>query len=109
MASASIKLDESPRYVTAASAQQTNVLRLLTSENLRLLSLIHHHKPDGVGALCQLSGRAQPNVSRALASLVKVKLVKLVGARPKRPELVAQFIVIDLTKPPFEDGQATAP
>jgi predicted transcriptional regulator len=85
------------------------VLRLLTLENLRLLRLIHHRKPDSVGALCQLSGRAQPNISRSLASLGEAKLVKMVGARPKRPELVAQFIAVDLTKPPIENEPATSP
>jgi len=40
---------------------------------------------------------AQPNVSRALSNLSKAGLVKLVGGKPKRPELVTDIVIIDIT------------
>ncbi|AOO82227.1 MarR family transcriptional regulator [Bosea vaviloviae] len=82
--------------MTVAGAEQTALLRVLTPENRRLLNLIYSEKPSSVGALCKLASRAQPNVSRALAALEEAGLVRMVGARPKRPELAARFIVIDL-------------
>jgi predicted transcriptional regulator len=41
------------------------VIRLLTPENRQLLALIRDHKPQSVVELVQLSGRAQPNLTRA--------------------------------------------
>jgi predicted transcriptional regulator len=73
------------------------VLRVLTPENRRLLALIYQERPRSVRALSELSGMAQPNVSRALSNLSKAGLVKLVGEKPKRPELVTDIVIIDIT------------
>jgi len=73
------------------------VVRVLTPENRRLLGLIHRHKPQSMQALSELSGMAQPNVSRALANLKKVGLIRLVGKKPKRPELAKDSVVIKLS------------
>ena len=48
---------------------------LASSGNRELLGLIGRDKPESIGALADLAGRAQPNVSRALTSLVSAKLV----------------------------------
>ena len=70
--------------------------RVLTQENCRLISIILTQRPLSIGALCQLSGRAQPNISRALAALAEAGVVRMVGSRPKRPELVAGIIAINI-------------
>ena len=74
------------------------ILKALTVENRRLLSIIHRHKPTSVAELCALSGKTQPNVSRALATLVDAGLVRMSKTRPKRPEIVATSVTIDLTE-----------
>lgn len=42
-----------------------------------LLGLIARHSPPSIGALAELAGRAQPNISRALTALVASGLVTL--------------------------------
>lgn len=71
---------------------------VFTPENCRLLSIIQLQKPCSVSELSDFSGRAQPNVSRALSILVEAGVVRMVGARPKRPELVANSIEVDLNE-----------
>lgn len=70
--------------------------QIFTPENCRLISLIYMQKPDSVKALCELSRRSQPNVSRALSLLVDRGVVRLIGSRPKRPELTALSININV-------------
>jgi predicted transcriptional regulator len=86
--------------ITASGPHGEALLRVLTPENRRLLALIDRYNPESVGALSRLAARAQPNVSRALASLEAVGVVKMVGARPKRPELAVRVVVIDLAGQP---------
>lgn len=71
-------------------------VKVFTAENCRLISIIQHKKPASVRELCQLSGRAQPNVSRALAILEKAGIVKLAGVRTKRPELTSSSITVNV-------------
>jgi len=82
-------METSLTNVDIASAWQ-----VFTPENCRLISLIHTQKPVSVKELCKLSERSQPNVSRALSLLVDKGVVRLVGPRPKRPELTAPTINI---------------
>lgn len=44
-----------------------------------LLGLIARHEPPSVGALAELAGRAQPNVSRALSALMAAALIEIVS------------------------------
>ena len=74
------------------------VLRALTPENRRLLSLIYRDKPDSIQSLSKIAGMAQSNVSRALSSLTRAGLVRLKGKKTKRPELVSSTIVINLER-----------
>ncbi|MBF0305004.1 MAG: MarR family transcriptional regulator [Alphaproteobacteria bacterium] len=84
--------------VMARGEDADAILRVLTPENRRLLGLIYRHNPDSVRTLCSLAGKAQPNVSRALAVLERAGVIRMVGARPKRPELMVQSVTIDLTE-----------
>ena len=49
---------------------------LASAHNRDLLGLIGRERPQSIGALADLAGRAQPNVSRALTSLISAKLVE---------------------------------
>ena len=77
MAGTGIQAEASGRV---SNVNQTAILKVLTPENRRLTALIFRHKPDSIGSLCKLAGRAQPNVSRALASLEEAGIVKMVGS-----------------------------
>lgn len=58
--------------------------------NRDLLGLIGRERPQSIGALADLAGRAQPNVSRALTSLVSAGLVETRGdGRRTIPSLTA--------------------
>jgi predicted transcriptional regulator len=73
------------------------LLRLLTSEYRRLLAIIAHDHPRSVSALAERAGREQGNVSRAIARLVNVGIVRLVSeGHAKRPEIVAERIRFDI-------------
>lgn len=53
-----------------------------------LLGLIARHNPPSIGALAELAGRAQPNISRALTALVGSELVVLdVNGRRSIPRI----------------------
>lgn len=45
-----------------------------------LLGIIARHKPLGIGALAELAGRVQPNVSRSLSALVAAGLVEVISS-----------------------------
>jgi predicted transcriptional regulator len=76
--------------------------RLLTPENRRLLALIRDRKPRSVADLGQMSGRAQPNLTRTLAKLEAAGFIrtKAVGRR-KAPSAAIKKIVVEID--PFSD------
>ena len=59
------------------------VMRLLTPENRELLATIRDRKPRSIAELAEMSGRAQPNLTRTLAKLEAIGFVRmrLVGRR----------------------------
>jgi predicted transcriptional regulator len=59
------------------------VVRLLTPENRKLLAIIRDRKPQSVAELVELSGRAQPNLTRTLAKMESAGFItmKAVGRR----------------------------
>src|SRR6266852_4367502 len=71
------------------------LVRLLTPENRQLLALIRDRKPRSVAELVQMSGRAQPNLTRTLAKLEAAGFIrtKAVGRR-KTPSVAIKKIVI---------------
>ena len=73
------------------------VIRLLTPENRRLLALIRDHKPQSVAELVQLSGRAQPNLTRTLAKLESAGFVVMtVDGRRKAPSTTITKIIVEI-------------
>lgn len=78
------------------------IVRLLTPENRELLVLIRDRKPQSVAELVQMSGRAQPNLTRTLAKLEAAGFItmKAVGRR-KAPSVAVKKIVVEID--PYSD------
>ena len=79
------------------------VVRLLTPENRQLLALIRDRKPQSVAELVEMSGRAQPNLTRTLAKMASAGFItmKAVGRR-KAPSPAIKKIVVEID--PFSDN-----
>jgi predicted transcriptional regulator len=73
------------------------LIRLLTPENRRLLALIRDRKPGSVAELVQMTGRAQPNLTRTLAKLEAAGFIRMktVGRR-KAPSAAIKKIVVEI-------------
>jgi predicted transcriptional regulator len=79
------------------------VVRLLTPDNRQLLAIIRDRKPRSVAELAQLTGRAQPNLTRTLAKLEAAGFIimKAVGRR-KAPSAAIKKIVVEID--PYSDS-----
>jgi predicted transcriptional regulator len=73
------------------------VVRLLTSENRHLLAVIRDRKPVSVAELAQITGRAQPNLTRTLAKLESAGFIKMktIGRR-KAPSAAVKKIIVEI-------------
>ncbi len=78
------------------------VIRLLTPENRQLLAIIRDRKPQSVAEVAQMTGRAQPNLTRTLAKLEAAGFItmKAVGRR-KAPSASVKKIVVEID--PYSD------
>jgi predicted transcriptional regulator len=66
-----------PKNAGGISFESTEaIIRLLTSENRKLLAIIRDKSPKSIQELSELSGCAQPNLTRTLAQLEAVGFVK---------------------------------
>jgi len=74
------------------------VVRLLTPENRELLAIIRDRQPQSVAELAQITGRAQPNLSRTLAKMEAAGFIamKAVGRRRKAPIVTVKRIVVEI-------------
>ncbi len=89
----------SPAHAAEPSFNSVDaVVRLLTPENRKLLAIIRERDPQSIGELAELSGRAQPNLTRTLAKMEAAGLVamKSVGRRRKAPSVTVKRIVIEI-------------
>jgi predicted transcriptional regulator len=78
------------------------VVRLLTAENRRLLTLIRDRKPQSVADLVQWTGRAQPNLTRTLAKLEAAGFITIATlGRRKAPSVTVKRIVVEID--PYSD------
>ena len=71
----------------------------LMGDNHDLLRAIDHFHPKSIADLSKSIGRAESNVSRTLAKLTKIGVVKLVaveGSKSKRPELALRQMRVEL-------------
>jgi predicted transcriptional regulator len=73
------------------------LVRLLTPANRQLLALIRDRKPRSVAELVQMTGRAQPNLTRTLTKLEAAGFIrtKTVGRR-RRPSAAIKKIVVEI-------------
>ncbi len=78
------------------------LVRLLTPENRELLAIIRDRKPQSVAELVEMSGRAQPNLTRTLAKMASAGFItmKAVGRR-KTPTVAVKKIVVEID--PYSD------
>ena len=60
------------------------LVRLLTPANRQLLAIIRDRKPRSVAELAQLTGRAQPNLTRTLAKLEAAGFIKMKSSGRER-------------------------
>ena len=73
------------------------VVRLLTPENRQLLAIIRDRKPPSIAALAELTGRAQPNLTRTLAKLEAAGFITLqTTGRRKAPCAAIKRIVVEI-------------
>jgi predicted transcriptional regulator len=69
------------------------VADLLSNENRRLLSIIRKRKPQSVAELAGMSGRSQPNVTRALKRLETARFVVFkADGRRKIPQVAVGIL-----------------
>ena len=82
---------------TASFSSVEALVRLLTPANRRLLALIRDRKPRSVSELVQMTGRAQPNLTRTLTKLEAAGFIrtKTVGRR-RAPSAAIRKIVVEI-------------
>jgi predicted transcriptional regulator len=78
------------------------LVRLLTPENRQLLAVIRDRRPQSVAALAEMTGRAQPNLTRTLAKLEAAGLITMEAhGRRRVPNAAAKKIVVEID--PYSD------
>ena len=97
---------ERPAPADAAKASFNSVeavVRLLTPENRELLAIIRDRKPQSVAELVQMSGRAQPNLTRTLAKMEAAGFIRMtaISRRRKAPSVTIKKIVVEID--PYSD------
>jgi predicted transcriptional regulator len=96
---------ERPAPVDAAKPSFNSVdavVRLLTPENRQLLAIIRDRKPQSVAELVEMSGRAQPNLTRTLAKMVSAGFITMTSVgRRKAPSVAMKKIVVEID--PYSD------
>lgn len=60
------------------------LLRLLTPQNRELLAVIRDKKPQSIAELAELTGRAQPNLTRTLGKLEAVGFVHFKSVKRRK-------------------------
>jgi predicted transcriptional regulator len=67
-----------PDYAGKQTFESVEALtRLLTRENRELLAIIRDRKPQSIAELAEMTGRAQPNLTRTLAKLEAVGFIRM--------------------------------
>ncbi len=87
-----------PKDAAATSFESVEaLLRLLTPQNRELLAIIRDKKPQSIAELAELTGRAQPNLTRTLGKLEAVGFVRMKSInRRKVPTAVIHSLRINI-------------
>ena len=107
-----IELREEVRAVArgerkASSLPAAPLLAALSREALELLAVLLQKHPASVSELVELTGRAQPNISRSLQLLARYRLIQLVReGREVRAEPIAKAVRVDLATGTYETEAA---
>jgi len=99
---------ERPARPDAAKASFNSVeavVRLLTPDNRRLLALIRDRKPKSVAELVEMTGRAQPNLTRTLAKLEAAGFIRMKTIGRRKAPCVADRLA---PPPPTFQSMETA-
>lgn len=90
--------DETAARTLGTTASVESMVKLLSEENLRLLSLIRTKRPASVQALAELAHRSKSNLSRTLKKLKEVGIVEFERGegRELAPRVVASRVTLDL-------------
>ncbi len=77
-------------------ASETALMQVLTPENRKILGHILRDKPESVSELIRVTGKSQPNVSRALSLLERTGFIAFEQNGPfKRPVALITHVHID--------------
>jgi predicted transcriptional regulator len=87
-----------PKDAAAPSFNSIDALiRLLTPENRELLATIRDRKPQSISELAEITGRAQPNLTRTLAKLEAVGFVRMrLVKRRKVPTASVRMLHVEI-------------
>ena len=66
-----------------------SLLRLLTPQNRALLAVIRDKKPQSIAELAELTGRAQPNLTRTLGKLEAIGFVRFTSVNRRKIPIAA--------------------
>jgi predicted transcriptional regulator len=73
------------------------LMRLLTPENRRLLTVIRDRQPQSIAELAAITGRAAPNLTRTLAKLEAVGFARMRRvARRKVPTVAVRTLRVEI-------------
>ena len=79
-----------PKNAATPSCESVSaLLRLLTPANRALLAVIRDKKPQSIAELAELTGRAQPNLTRTLGKLQAVGFVHMKRVRRRKVPVAA--------------------
>jgi predicted transcriptional regulator len=89
---------ETAEKALGTKASPEAMVKLLSSENLKLLHLIGTKRPDSVRELAMLVKRKESNLSRTLKKLQQAGIVAFEHGpgRTRAPRLVARRVTLDL-------------
>ncbi len=86
------------------------LLRLLNPENRSLLALIDAERPQSMAQLAKLAGRAESNLSRTLAKLQAMGIVRVIpgAGRSRIPQLVVRRLSLEIDVRKMQDHISVA-
>jgi predicted transcriptional regulator len=89
---------DSEETAARSSASAEAIVKLLSAENLVLLSLIAKRRPPSVQALADIAHRSKSNLSRTLKKLKEAGIIELEKGegRELAPRLIAERVTLDL-------------